>query len=88
VQAAGREVYEECGVKLPQDDIKFLTCMNVRNPDKDYHTVSIWMFCEVEKTDYRFVNLEPEKHKDWYWHKWNDFCQMENLFFPFKEFFK
>jgi len=47
--------------------------MNVLYLEADYHNVGIFMFARVNKSDFNFRNMEPEKNTDWQWMAWKDF---------------
>jgi len=62
--------------------------MNVLYLEADYHNVGIFMFARVNKSDFSFRNMEPEKNTDWQWMAWEDFIKQPRLFIPFKYFFE
>ncbi|CDW83762.1 probable 8-oxo-dgtp diphosphatase nudt15 [Stylonychia lemnae] len=87
-ECAHREVEEEAAATLNFESIKYLTTVNAFDRPTGYHYIVIYMFTKVLKDQHEFKNMEPNKQTDWQWIKWNEFVKFENLFQPYKFFFK
>ncbi|TNV75341.1 hypothetical protein FGO68_gene10510 [Halteria grandinella] len=85
-EAGVREVREECAVDIDPTKLRYVTTMNVRGVEFEYHNVGIFMATQVIKEQIKPVNTEPEKNSDWSWVKWEDFIKRDNLFHPFHYF--
>ena len=80
-ECASRELQEEVGIHVPPESIKYVTTINVRRTDHNYHNVGIIMSTKIKK-DIKMINSEPEKNEGWQWMLWEDFINQEDLFYP------
>ena len=87
-EAAARESFEEAGVIINPNEIKYVTTINEIELDKNYHHVGILMAVCVNKSDFTFKNVNPSKTSDWRWVKWVELVEYEPLFHPFKYIFE
>ena len=80
-ECSARELLEEAGVETKPEEYKYITTLNVRRKDQDFHNVGIITSIRLEK-DVEFKNLEPEKNEGWQWMKWEEFIKKDDLFCP------
>ncbi|CAI2383679.1 unnamed protein product [Moneuplotes crassus] len=76
-----RELAEETGIQTEPHQYKYITTLNVRKPEHNFHNVGIIMSVKVDK-DVEFQNLEPHKNEGWEWMAWEDFTKRDDLFCP------
>ncbi|CDW76568.1 probable 8-oxo-dgtp diphosphatase nudt15 [Stylonychia lemnae] len=86
-ECAQREIEEETSLKLDQEAIKYVATVNAFDKVKGYHDIDIYMGILVWKEQCQFKNMEPHNQTDWQWVKWEDFVNIDNLFYSFREFF-
>lgn len=71
-ECAAREMKEECGLEVPERDIRFWTLENVIFPDEQRHYVTVFTCTLWQPYMGEPKNLEPKKHEDWQWYYWRE----------------
>ncbi|GAA5894207.1 hypothetical protein JCM8208_002377 [Rhodotorula glutinis] len=85
---AVREVAEETGLVVREQDVRFLTATNDIFAADDKHYVTLFVACQV-LDDVQPEVLEPEKCERWEWHSWEHLRDLaldpgNNLFLPLR----
>jgi 8-oxo-dGTP diphosphatase len=87
-ECGSRELLEEVGLIIPPERIFHISTLNAFLPEKNYHNVAIYLYCEITTEEIEMVkNMEPEKCEKWEWMKYEYlFTIPDQLFFPLKLF--
>ncbi|GAA5996229.1 nucleotide triphosphate diphosphatase NUDT15 [Rhodotorula paludigena] len=83
---AVREVLEETGIQIDENDVRFMTAVNTVFPAETKHYITLFVSCQVPD-DSRPEVLEPEKCERWEWQSWEDLEKLaktpdNDLFLP------
>ncbi|KPV75914.1 uncharacterized protein RHOBADRAFT_52926 [Rhodotorula graminis WP1] len=84
---AVREVAEETGLVVREDDVRFLTATNDVFAAERKHYVTLFVACRVD--DVKPEVLEPDKCERWEWCSWEHLKELAldpdtNLFLPLR----
>ena len=66
-ECASRELLEETGVAVEQEQLKLLTFTNSHYPEANYHYLSVIILLEVKKEEFKHRRMEPDKNTAWEW---------------------
>ncbi|GAA6056409.1 hypothetical protein JCM3770_000688 [Rhodotorula araucariae] len=85
---AVREVAEETGLSIREEDVRFLTATNDIFLAEGKHYITLFMACRVPRAVEPEV-LEPEKCKRWEWLNWEHLKELaldpeNSLFLPLR----
>ncbi|GAA6027061.1 hypothetical protein JCM8097_006080 [Rhodosporidiobolus ruineniae] len=88
---AVREVAEETGLTIRQEDVRFLTATNDIFEVDNKHYITLFVGCVVDD-DVEPEVLEPEKCERWEWTSWEKLKELaedpqNNLFLPLRGLF-
>ncbi|CAK8537512.1 unnamed protein product [Lathyrus sativus] len=88
-ECAAREVKEETGLELGQNNIEYLTVTNnvFLDQPKKCHYVTVFMRVVLDAEEKQVVqNMEPEKCYGWDWYEWENLPNP--LFWPLEKMLK
>ncbi|BGP37976.1 hypothetical protein JCM10449v2_001903 [Rhodotorula kratochvilovae] len=85
---AVREVAEETGLSIGEEDVRFLTATNDIFHAEGKHYITLFVACRVAD-DVEPKVLEPEKCERWEWQSWEHLKELaldpgNNLFLPLR----
>ncbi|BGO89617.1 hypothetical protein NBRC10512_001532 [Rhodotorula toruloides] len=88
---AVREVAEETGLAMREEDVRFVTATNDIFKADGKHYITIFVVCRVAD-DANPQVLEPEKCERWEWHTWPQLKELASdphnrLFLPLRNLF-
>ncbi|BGP06058.1 Nudix hydrolase 1 [Rhodotorula toruloides] len=88
---AVREVAEETGLAIREEDARFLTATNDIFEAEGKHYITMFVVCRVAD-DAKPQVLEPEKCERWEWHTWPQLKELASaphnrLFLPLRNLF-
>ena len=63
---------EETNILIAENNVKVWTVENTLFPQEHKHFVTIFTISEWTEAMGEAQNLEPHKHEDWLWYRWDD----------------
>lgn len=67
-QSASREAFEETGLLIPEQELKFLRYVNEYFPKNEKHYVSLVFMAKCHESMGEAINKEPDKCLGWKWY--------------------
>lgn len=86
-ECAKREVFEEAGITIKEQDIRLYATLNEIHPNNEKHYINI--ITVVQVFEWIPINKEPEKLEEWKWMNWKEIQLLwEKNFLPMQNFIK